>query len=150
MNSEYLKSIIRDLTEVAWEEHGRGIRNRTTLVGVEYFDEKYGTKPVGQSVEETLGAVVDVLKQEGIISGAEYSLDDVVLKMSFQSCGHLQTEKQLMDQGVIGVVNCPCSNILMHFIGRCTGKYCELAGVEINDEQCNATIVVMNEKDQEA
>ena len=70
MNSEYLQSIIKDLTGVAWEEHGRGIRNRTTLVGVEYFDKKYGAKLVGQSVEETIDAVIDVLKQEGVIAEA--------------------------------------------------------------------------------
>ena len=150
MNREYLQGIIKDLTEVAWEEHGRGIRNRTTLVGVEYFEKKYGAKLVRESVEETLDAVIAILKQEGIFADADYSREDLVLRVSFRSCGHVQTEKQLMDQGVIGVVNCPCGNILMHFIGRCVGKYCELAGVEINDDMCNVTIVMMKEKDQEA
>ena len=149
MNSEYLHNIIKDLTEVAWEEHGRGIRNRTTLVGVEYFEEKYGGKLEGKGVEETIEAAIDLLKEEGLIADADYNRDNQVLKVDFKSCGHLQTEKDLMERGVIGVINCPCSNVLMHFIGKSLGKYCELAGVEVKDTICSVTIVLMRESDQE-
>jgi len=147
MRSEYLQSIIEDLTEVAWEEHGRGIRNRTTLVGVEYFESKYGDELVKGSVEATMDAVIAAMKEEGIICEAEYSRDDLVLRVEFGACGHLQTEKQLMERGVIGVVNCPSGNILMHFLGKCVGKYCELAGVEIKGDRCTVTMVMMQDRE---
>ena len=64
-NCDYLNSIIKDLTDVLWEEHGTGAKYRTTLVGIDYFKEKYGAKLMKSNWLETLDTVLGVLKRKG-------------------------------------------------------------------------------------
>lgn len=146
-NENYYLNIIKDLTDVLWEEHGMGIRTRTTLVGVDHFNNKYGDKLKKDNIPETLDAVIAALKEEGVAAEATYDHQDIVLKMKFESCTHLDTDKKLLDEGILRVVNCPCANVAMHFVGELTGKFCELAGIEIEDNVCTATIVAMRSQE---
>ncbi|MDY6825845.1 MAG: hypothetical protein SVV67_01520 [Bacillota bacterium] len=141
-NTAYLNSIIKDLTDVLWEEHGTGAKYRTTLVGVEYFVDKYADKLTKDDIGCTVTAVIDILKKEELISDATFEQEDFVLKVKFKSCVHLETEKQLLDSN-IKIINCPCANIVMHFIDNLIGKYSELVNVDIDQDECTATICMM-------
>lgn len=141
-NCDYLNSIIKDLTDVLWEEHGTGAKYRTTLVGIDYFKEKYGAKLMKSNWLETLDTVLGVLKEEGLIDGATYEQEDFVLTINFSACIHRQMEKQLLDSGQ-NIINCPCANVVMHFIDQVVGKYSELVKVDFNEDSCIATICVM-------
>ncbi|HHV19662.1 MAG TPA: hypothetical protein GXZ27_12620 [Thermoanaerobacterales bacterium] len=141
-NNDYLNNIIMDLTDVLWEEHGTGAQYRTTLVGTKYFKNKYGTKLIKENWQDTLHAVVDVLKDEGIINDATYDKQDFVLTIKFNSCVHLETEKQLVENG-INIISCPCSNVVMYFIDKVVGKHSELVKVTIENNECVATICIM-------
>jgi len=48
-----------------------------------------------------------------------------------------------LESGILKVINCPCTNAIMHFVGKLTGKYCELANIEIEGNECKVTICVM-------
>jgi hypothetical protein len=139
---DYLNSIITDLTDVLWEEHGTGAKYRTTLVGTEYFKNKYGDKLIKNNWRDTLHAVITVLKDEGIITDATYDKEDLVLTIKFNSCLHLETEKQLIKNG-INIINCPCANVVMYFIDKVVGRYSELVKVDIENNECIATICIM-------
>jgi hypothetical protein len=141
-NDDYLNSIIKDLTEVLWEEHGTGARYRTPLVGVDYFQKKYGSQLKKSNWLETLDAVLGALKEEGLIDGASYEREDFILTINFRSCLHRPMEKQLIDNGV-NIINCPCANVVMHFVDQLVGKYSELVKVDFNEDGCVATICVM-------
>jgi hypothetical protein len=145
-NNAYLHSIIRDLTDVLWEEHGTGAKYRTTLVGVDYFKEKYADSLVGVGVDETVEAVIDALKKEGLVDNALFERDEYALRVTFTACSHLEMEKQLLNKG-INVINCPCANIIMHFVDKLVGKYSELVCVEVGKDKCSAVICVMKKTD---
>ena len=141
-NTAYLNSIIKDLTDVLWEEHGTGAKYRTTLVGVDYFTDKYGDSLVKDDPADTVTAVIDALKKEELISDAHFDQEDFVLTVKFNNCIHLATEKELLNSG-INIINCPCANIVMHFIDRLSGRYSELVKVNLAGDECTATICVM-------
>ncbi len=145
-NNAYLHSIIRDLTDVLWEEHGTGAKYRTTLVGVDYFDEKYADSLVNDGIVETVEAVIAALKKENLINDAVYEWGEYALKVTFTACSHLNMEKQLLERG-INVINCPCANIIMHFVDKLVGKYSELVNVEVGENECTAVICVMKNRD---
>lgn len=146
-NVDYLHSIIKDLTDVLWEEHGRGARYRTTLVGTEYFDKKYGNQLVKETITDTLDEVFKAMKDEEIVADITYDQEDFVLRVNFGSCAHHETEKQLLASGIINTINCPCANIVMHYVSKITGKYCELSTVDIKENECAATICVMKSQE---
>jgi len=141
-STEYLNSIIKDLTDVLWEEHGTGAKYRTTLVGVEYFINKYGDRLVKKDISKTVEAVIDALKEENLISDAVFEQEDFVLKVKFKTCAHLETENELLESG-IKIINCPCANIVMYFIDILIGKYSELVSIDIENDRCEATICMM-------
>jgi hypothetical protein len=141
-NSAYLNSIIKDLTDVLWEEHGTGAKYRTTLVGVDYFEHKYGDKLTSTTIEDTVNAVIKALKEEGLINFADFNQHNFVLTLNFNKCIHLAMEQQLLEEG-LKIINCPCANVIMHFIDRLIGKFSELVDVKIEGDQCTATICVM-------
>lgn len=142
VDTAYLNSIIKDLTDALWEEHGTGAKYRTTLVGVEYFADKYGNNLIKGNIGDTVEAVLAALKEEGLINDASFDREDFVLKVKFKSCVHLETEKELLDSG-IKIINCPCANIVMHFIDKLIGKYSELVSVVLDNDRCEATICMM-------
>jgi hypothetical protein len=143
--NDLLYGLIRDLTDVLYEEHGTGAQYRTTLVGVDYFERKYGDTLVRGTVRETLDAVMDALKAEGIVASAEYSGDraaDFILHLTFKSCILQGLDKELLPlHGKI--INCPCANVVMHYVDRVLGKYSEFAEMEIVGDGCKAVMCVM-------
>jgi len=141
-NPDYMNSLINDLLEVLWEEHGTGVRYRTTLAGTTYFKEKYGDRLIGKTWRETVEAVLLALKQEGLIAEASLEAEGYLLRVTFRGCRHLETEKLLLDKG-IKVPSCQCANVVMYFLDRLEGKYSELATVEVGDNECTAAFCVM-------
>ena len=139
---DFLHALIRDLTDVLYEEHGTGVQYRTTLVGVDYFEKKYGNTLRKTTSHETIDAVIDALKTEGVISSAEYKEDGVTLHATFHSCRLYQIDEEL--QPLHGkIVNCPCANIVMHFLDSVLGKYSELAKIELDKSGCRVMMCVM-------
>jgi hypothetical protein len=138
---DYLNSIINDLLEVLWEEHGTGARYRTTLVGTTYFKQKYGDRLTGKTWRETVEAVLLALKHEGLIADAAFEADERLLSVTFRGCRHLETERLLLDKEM-SVFSCQCANVLMHFVDPLMGKYSELATVAVGDNECTASICV--------
>jgi hypothetical protein len=141
-NPDYMNSLINDLLEVLWEEHGTGVRYRTTLVGTTYFKEKYGDRLIGKTWRETVDAVLLALKQEGLIAEAAFESEGYLLRLTFRGCRHLETERLLLGKGM-KVFSCQCANVVMYFLDRLVGKYSELATVEVGDNECTANFCVM-------
>lgn len=141
-NTAYLNSIIKDLTDVLWEEHGTGAKYRTTLVGVNHFIKNYGDKLTATTLDDTLNNVIKALIDEEIICDASFDQQNFVLTLRFNECKHLNMEKQLIQSG-LKVINCPCTNIVMHYIDKLVGKFSELVDVQVNLNQCTATVCVM-------
>ncbi len=142
-NPDYMNSLINDLLEVLWEEHGTGIRYRTTLVGTNYFKEKYGDRLIGKTWRETVEAVLLALKQEGLIAEAAFEAEGYLLSVTFRGCRHLETERLLLGKGVNKVFSCQCANVVMYFLDRLVGKYSELATVQVAGNECTAAFCVM-------
>lgn len=144
-SNEFLYGLVRDLTDVLYEEHGTGAQYRTTLVGVDYFEKKYGDTLKRATVRDTLEAVIDALQAEGIVASAEYSFDSAagfILYLTFKSCLLLSTDKELLPlHGKI--IDCPCANIAMHYIDCVLAKYSEFAQMDIDGDTCKAVICVM-------
>ena len=139
---DYMNSLINDLLEVLWEEHGTGVRYRTTLVGTTYFKEKYGDRLIGKTWRETVEAVLLALKEEGLIAEAALEAEGYLLRVTFRGCRHLETERLLLGKG-IKVPSCQCANVVMYFLDRFVGKYSELATVQVGDNECTAAFCVM-------
>ncbi len=139
---DYLNSLINDLLEVLWEEHGTGVRYRTTLVGTTYFKERYGDRLIGKTWRETVEAVLLALKQEGVIAEAAFEAEGYLLRVTFHGCRHLETERLLLGKGM-NVFSCQCAHVVMYFLDRLVGKHSELATVQFGDNECTATFCVM-------
>ncbi|MDW7738761.1 MAG: hypothetical protein SCJ97_01710 [Bacillota bacterium] len=143
MSSEkYINEIVKDLELAFWDERGRGARYRTTLVGVNYFKEKYGTGPADKSWEKTIDNVIDILIKEDIISKAEYNGKGNELIVEFFDCTHLDVEKGLAEKG-IPPFSCPCANLVMHYIDSLIGSNSELVSVDLHDNKCVVTIGIV-------
>ena len=147
-SNEFLYGLVRDLTDVLYEEHGTGAQYRTTLVGVDYFEKKYGGTLKRATVRDTLDAVIDALRAEGIVASADYSVDsaaDFILYLTFKSCILLGTDTELLPlHGKI--IDCPCANIVMHYVDSLLGKFSEFAKMEIDKDGCKAVICVMGKQ----
>ncbi len=142
-NPDYMTSLVNDLLEVLWEEHGTGVRYRTPLAGTTYFKEKYGDRLIGKTWRETVEAVILALKQEGLIAEAAFEAEEYLLRVRFRDCRHLETERLLLGKGM-NVFSCQCSHVVMYFLDRLVGKYSELATVQVGDnDECTATFCVM-------
>ncbi len=141
-NPDYMNSLVNDLLEVLWEEHGTGVRYRTPLVGTTYFKEKYEDRLVGKTWRETVEAVLLALKQEGLIAEAAFETEEYLLRVTFRGCRHLETERLLLSKGM-KVFSCQCAHVVMCFLDRLVGKYSELATVQVDGNECTATFCVM-------
>ena len=140
--NDFLRSLIQDLTDVLYEEHGTGAQYRTTMVGNDFFEKKYGDSLEKGSIEETLLAVIEALKREQIISDGTFERDDYILTLEMRGCVLFETDKQL--RSLHGkIINCPCANVSMHFVDKILGKYSELVNIEILENSCRATICLM-------
>ncbi len=143
MNSDkYFTEIVKDLELAFWDERGRGARYRTTLVGVNFFKEKYGDQLKDKSWSKTVDKVIDALVKEGIIGSATYDGKGNVLVLEFKDCAHLTIEKALAEKG-IPPYTCPCANAVMHYIDSLIGANSELVSVEIEDNKCVVTLGIV-------
>ncbi len=139
---DYMNSLVNDLLEVLWEEHGTGVRYRTPLVGTTYFKERYGERLIGKTWRETVEAVLLALKQEGLIAEAEFESEEYLLRVTFRGCRHLETERLLLGKGM-KIFSCQCAHVVMYFLDQLVGKYSELATVDVVANECTATFCIM-------
>jgi len=141
-SSDYLNGIIYDLLDVIWEEHGLGARYRTTLVGSTYFRNKYGDALIKDNWRDTVDAVIEALKKEGLITDAGYEGKDNILNMKFHNCQHLDIERQLLDRR-IKIISCPCAHVVMYFLDKLVGKHSEIATLDVEGSECTVSFCVM-------
>ena len=139
----YFQQLIEDLTDVLYDDHGIGAKYRMTLVGVPYFEKKYKERINFDTIEETLKEVYLILKEEEIISDAEYTLDGNVLEVTIHSSVHLPMYKNLLPLHK-SIFWSPCINVIMYYIDKLIGKESEFLKMDIDGNTCNATIVLMS------
>lgn len=138
----YFSEIIKDLELSFWDERGLGARYRTTLVGVNYFKDKYGSSLTGKDWRSTAQNVIDVLIKEGLVKDIEFRGKDHVLKVEFKECLHLEVERGLAAKGV-PPFSCPCANVLMYYVDSLLGSASELVSIEIRGNRCMVTFAIV-------
>ena len=141
-DNEYLHELIKDLTDVLYDEHGIGAKYRMTLVGVQYFEKKYHKRLEKINWEDNLIEILDILKEEKIISDSAYTVEGNVLKVKLYSSIHLTMYKNLLPIHK-KIIWSPCINAIMYFIDKQVGKQSEFVNMDINGNECSATIVMM-------
>ena len=132
---KYFSEIIKDLQKSFYDERGRGARYRTTLVGVDYFKEKYGSDLKGNDWTDAVEKVADALKKESIIDKAEFDGKGNVLNVEFYNCIHQDVENSLAKYD-IEPFSCPCANLVMHYVDSFTGSNSELVSIDVKDDKC--------------
>lgn len=132
---QYLTEIIKDLELAFWDERGLGARYRTTLVGVKYFQEKFGKELAGAGWKETVEKVLAALVQEGVIQKGTFEGQGNVLTVEFAGCMHLGIEKSLAEKG-IRPFSCPCANVVMSYIDALVGASSELVSIDVKENSC--------------
>ncbi len=141
-NDKYYSEIVKDLELSFWDERGRGARYRTTLVGVNYFKEKYGSDLADKSWSKTVQNVIDALVKDNIIKNATYDGKGNVLVVEFEGCVHLDVERELAKKN-IDPFSCPCANVVMHYIDSLIGANSELVSIELTGDNCKVTIGIV-------
>lgn len=139
---QYLIDIVKDLEQSFWDERGLGARYRTTLVGVNYFQRKYGADLLDKSWNKTLQNVLDALMKEGIIEKADFQGRGHVLHLQLQGCLHQSIERELAERD-IPPFSCPCANIAMYYLDLLIGSNSELVSVKLNYNQCAVVIGIV-------
>lgn len=142
IKEQYFTAIVKDLEQAFWDERGLGARYRTTLVGVNYFRNKYGADLLGKGWSETLRHVLDALVREGIVEKAGFKGQGNVLKVEFRGCLHWKIEEELAGKG-IPPFSCPCANVVMHYLDSLIGSNSELVSVELEGGRCAVTIGIV-------
>ncbi len=145
-NSVFANEVIKDVLKSFWDERGKGARYRTTLVGLEYFQEKYQDSLIKNDWRSTAEAVIEALKKEQIISDASLDESERVVKVYFKGCMLENIDKKLLDSGM-PIICCPCANVVMHYVDKIFGKDSELVSSEMKEDGCEITLGVMGTKE---
>ena len=142
---EYANSIIFDLQKAFWDERGKGARFRVTNVGRAYFMDKCLAQIKGDALEEIVGAIGRILKEEGIVDRVDHEQDEQLLRISVHGCMHHSVEMRMLEHGV-EPFTCIPANLMALAIEDRLKRQVELTEVNISNGTCEVLLVVFEKR----
>lgn len=140
---EYANQVIFDVLKAFWDERGLGARFRLYNVGKEHF---LGRPRLSErDCTDLGGAVAEVARElaaDGVAEGVSVERsEENVLTINVKRCIHRPVEDKLMGAGVSPFF-CPCTNLVMALAEHALGVATEQACIEVEGDECRATIVL--------
>ena len=140
---DYANNLVYDLQKAFWDERGKGARFRTTIVGREYFKNKFLPLIKSTEVEGILEIIQGVLQEEGIAANVSYSTEDRLLRVQVDGCVHWEIEQRLLSDD-IEPFTCLPANLIVLAIEEKLGHPVELAEIKLEDGSCHLMLVVFD------
>jgi len=141
ISSEYMNMLLYENQKAFWDERGKGALFRLTTVGRELFNEKILPKLDGSTLESVIGTVASILKEEGVIEDGDIQLDGKLLKIKIKSCIHRDVAERFAK---LEMPPCYClpANICVLAIDKKLELDAEIADIKVNEDHCEALIVI--------
>ena len=133
------------LEKAFWDERGKGARFRTTLVGREYFTNKFLPLIDSAELDHILLVVEDTLKEEGIAASVSHDQDGRLLRIRVEGCVHRPVEERMLAHNV-EPFTCVPANLIVLAIEEKLDKPVELAEIKLEEGACQLLLVVFDQR----
>ena len=159
LSPQYVNSILHDLAMNFWLERGDATKFKVYNVGRDYLRDKTEHFHAGQTLDDVVSTVAELLKRYRVVDELQHTLQERVLldnaqqygqvrvlELRMGGCVHHATELKLAERGVPPFV-CPVLNIISHALLQNHQVISELASIKVCDqESCRVQVVLFDEK----
>lgn len=161
LSRSYVNSVVLDLAKNFWLERGGGTKFKVYNVGRDYLGDKSHLFPPGQTFDEVVATVAELLRRDGVVADLQHTVQESlllegaqnygqvkVLELQVKGCTHLPMERKLAEAEIPPFV-CPILNIISIALLKNQRVMSELASIKLEgDEACRVQVVLLDEKSE--